>query len=272
MEYSTLQAAPAGESARGGSLPWKFFETFNTLAEGVHVGTGLPLPQDGGWFRFEQLADTDFGGQVIRRIAGQTGATDQAAGTYTLRYALYAPLMLAGYLYAREQRVPVLRSNVLVANRDWLNSIHLLSPAASETSLADSLFDEVTGFVAALIDAWSAENWVAKPNAWATAVDSLAYGFQMAGRHAVGLDAAWAKWEAAVAGRVFPVRRRPRRFIFTCDGEQDELLVRSGCCLWFTQPSAKSSAAHYCTSCYIEEDERRLEQILAYKRKQKADA
>jgi len=178
----------------------------------------------------------------------------------------------------------------MVADRDWLNHVRWTEPrltalpgsrfagqgggetAAGEGQLADALFHEAARLAGALIDAWSGLKWVSRANAWASAIDWLAYGVHLAGRQSGDLDASWARWEAAVAGRVFPVRRRPRRFQFTFDGQRDELLIRSGCCLWFTQPAAQNSAMRYCTSCYIETDERRLEQILETKRKQNVTA
>lgn len=265
-------------------------EAFNAAAEGVRVGMCQPQDGQADWYPFARLAEEPFGYEVIRRIAEMTRATGQAPGSYTLRYALYTPLMLAGYLYASQRRVLSLRDNLLTANREWLNHVHVLAPAftvlpsdrlagrpgcataANESRLADALVDEMKALAGPLIESWSAQKLVARANAWACAIDSLAYGFQLAGRHRIGLDAAWELWDAVIAGRIFPVRRRPRRFRFSCDGEQDELLIRSGCCLWFTQPAAKNGPMRYCSSCYIETDERRLEQITANRRKQNANA
>lgn len=266
------------------SLLRQSLETFSALPEGAVADPGQGDSQD-DWFPFERLAEEDFGDQVIGRIAEQTSADDRVSGTYTLRYATYYPLLLAGYLFAREKRVPVLSGNVWIANREWLNQFRLLEPAVialpddpiatepgcvtvqDESQLAEALFEQMTRMVGPTIEAWSARKIVPRANAWAGVVDWLAYGFQMAGRHAVGLDTSWAQWEQVIEGRVFPVRRRPRRFIFNNQGERDELLIRSGCCLWFTQPAARNGdEVRYCASCYIEHDEKRLEQILGNQR------
>lgn len=291
-----LSTAPTGLTADAGALAWQgsalkeAMAEFNTLLAGADMGAGSPPVDAAGWFAFERLADESFGEQVIRRIAEYTRATGQAAGTYSLRYALYCPLALAGYLFARAQCVLRLHGNLMVDDRDWLNHIRWTAPSVTalagsrfagqgggetivgQGQLADALFHEAARLAGPLIDAWSERKWVSRANAWASAIDSLAYGVQLAGRQAGDLDASWVRWEAAVAGRIFPVRRRPRRFLFTCDGQRDELLIRSGCCLWFTQPAAQNSAMRYCTSCYIATDERRLEQILEAKRKQNVTA
>lgn len=262
------------------SLLRESLAVFSALPEGAVVDLGRCDSQD-DWFSFARLAEEDFGDQVIRRIAEQTSADDRAAGTYTLRYATYYPLLLAGYLFAREKRVLMLDGNVWIANREWLNHFRLLEPAVialpddpiavepgcvtveNENQLADALFEQMTRLIGPTIEAWSDRKIVARANAWAGMIDWLAYGFQMAGRHAVGLDTSWTNWEKVIEGRVFPVRRRPRRFIFNKQGERDELLIRSGCCLWFTQPAARNGdEVRYCSSCYIVHDDKRLEQLL----------
>ena len=235
-------------------------ETFHASLEGADVLIGPPPSSQQGWFRFEQLFDEAFGQQVIQRIAQETQAEGQAAGTYTLRYILYGPLALAGYLFAAHNVVPRLHNHLLVSDRDWLNHARWITPATQAPS-ADALFAELEDLVGPLIHSWAAQKWVARANAWACAIDSLAYGFQLAGKSTLDPDAAWTRWEEAVAGRVFAVRRRPRRFLFTINDQRDELLIRSGCCLWFTQVAAQSSPARYCPSCYLQSDERRLEQL-----------
>jgi hypothetical protein len=264
-------------------------EGFNKGLPWYRLHLGRP-PDDGSpWFPFQDLLSPGFAGRVIKRVAELEDATYLVAGTYTFRYAIQIPLSLAGYLFAAGNRVPALRNNLLLADKDWLNECCLLSPALtvaegdeltteagvtavqSETELVDALFHETERLINPLLDAWVPRKLVARANAWASALDALAYGFQMAGRQAIGLDEAWNKWDAAIRGREFPVRRRPRRFQFKCDGEADELLVRSGCCLWYTLPAAKEEGQNYCTSCYLESDGRRREKMIAYKRKQKEE-
>ena len=253
-------------------------DTFNGLLGRAPVRLGRPPVDEADWFPFERLAEEAFGSRVIGRIAEQTSATDTAAGMYTFRYAVYYPLLLAGFLFATERRVLALRGSLLVADREWLNHARLAEPAFAggtadnEAALADALFAEMSRLVEPVITAWAERKWLGAPNAWASAIDCLAGGFHLAGRHVLGRDEAWAMWERVTAGRVFPVRRRPRRFLFTDNGEPDELLVGAGCCLWFTQASAKNGPVHYCNSCYILKDAQRLEQILAARQRQAAHA
>ena len=258
------------------SLLEQAIECFNALLEGADVLLGHPPSRQEEWFRFEALSDAAFGPRVVQRIAQQAQAEGQAAGTYTLRYVLYGPLALAGYLFAAHNVVIRLHDHLLIADSQWLNHARWIDPSflapPSGAPPAEALFAELEGLVGPLIDSWDSQKLVARANAWACAIDSLAYGFQLAGKTTLNPNVAWAKWESAVAGRVFPVRRRPRRFLFTIDDHRDELLIRSGCCLWFTQPAAKNSPAHYCASCYIQSDERRLEQLITLRRKQASHA
>lgn len=251
-------------------------ERFNGLLEGADVLLGHPPSSRDDWFRFEQLSEEPLGQRVIQRIAQQAQAEGQAAGTYTLRYVLYGPLALVGYLFATHNIVIRLHNNLLISDSEWLNHARWIDPsiraARPGSPPADALFAELECLVGPLIDSWASQKRVARANAWACAIDSLAFGFQLAGKTTLNPDAVWAKWEAAVAGRVFPVRRRPRRFLFTIDEQRDELLIRSGCCLWCTQPAAQSSPTRYCASCYLQSDERRLEQLIALRRRKTSHA
>jgi hypothetical protein len=258
-------------------------ESFGARLEYHRCHAGVSFHDRDGWFRFEQLQDREFGDRVIERIADEGEATFEVAGTYTFRYAIHLPLQLAGYLYAAERRVPVLRDNVALLNREWLQEGAILSPRAiviegdelsgraecatapDIAALTDALFDQTARLIEPLVDAWSPRRLIARANAWGSALDALASGFWFAGTHAIGRDNAWARWEAAIEGRTFPVRRRPRRLQFDCEGEPDEMIVRSGCCLWYTLPAAKKTHS-YCTSCYLISDERRIERMITYRR------
>jgi hypothetical protein len=265
--------------------------TFNQGLEQSRLHLGGP-PHDGApWFFFEDLLSPQFADRVIKRVAEWSDATHLVAGTYTFRYAIQIPLSLAGYLFAMDNRVPVLRHNIMLVNRDWLNEAALLSPEVTvlqgdelsgeagipvidaESQLADRLFHETERLLEPLLEVWAPRKLVARANAWGSALDALACGFQMAGRDRVGLDEAWNAWNAAIKGRTFPVRRRPRRLQFECDGAPDEVLVRSGCCLWYTLPESKQGGVQeYCTSCYLSSDESRTERIAAYRRECRAQA
>jgi hypothetical protein len=252
----------------------------------VSVHLGEPVSSDEtDWFALERLAEPELGDRVIARVAERTEAPFALGAVYSFRYALYTVLRIAGYLFAAEGRVPVLRGNVLIADRDWLNHIALLEPRAvvlegdsltglpgiravtDEAALEDALFEETAALVEPLLAGFAPRKLVARATGWGAALDTLAYGFQLAGRGDLGLDAAWERWERTIAVREFGFRRRPRRFQYEVDGEQDELLVRSGCCLYFTSERAKQAERRYCTSCYIETDERRLEILTEYKRR-----
>lgn len=256
-------------------------DTFNGFLEGADILLGHPPSSQARWFRFEQIAEEDVGRQIIERIVQQARAEGQAGATYTLRYLLYGPLALTGYLFACHGWIPRFSGTLIVSDTDWLNHAHWVTPvlsyAVSEPSTnqndpADLLFAELQALVGPLIDSWVNLHWIARANAWACAIDSLAYGFQLAGKSALGPDLAWEKWESAVAGRIFPVRRRPRRFLFDIDGQSDELLIRSGCCLWFTQTAAQASSNRYCVTCYLQSDAQRLDQLIALRRRQTSHA
>lgn len=263
-------------------------ESIDARLEHGRVHAGQPWQPGKDWFRFEQLEDASVAGGVIARIAKESEAPTEVAGTYAFRYAIHHPLMTAGYLVAKEGRVPVLRDNIALLNEEWLQQAAILAPRAivldgdelasagcetvpDEDALSDALFAETARLIEPLIAAWSPKKLIARANAWGSALDALAYGFQFAGQHSIGLDRAWDKWRTAVRDRPFPVQRRPRRFEFDCDGDPDELLVRSGCCLWYTLPAAKADGDQdYCTSCYLQTDDRRRERMVAYRREQRA--
>jgi hypothetical protein len=264
---------------------------FNHNLEQSRLHLGGP-PHDGApWFSFEDLLSPQFADRVIRRVAEWSDATHLVASTYTFRYAIQIPLSMAGYLFAMDKRVPTLRHNIMLVNKEWLNEAALLSPrmtvlqgdklsgeagiqvVEAESQLADALFHETDRLIEPLLEVWAPCKLVARANAWGSALDALAYGFQMAGRDRIGLDEAWNAWNAAIEGRTFPVRRRPRRLQFECEGTPNEILVRSGCCFWYMLPeSRKGGLQEYCSSCYLRSDKSRIERMVAYWRECRAQA
>lgn len=252
----------------------------------ITVTMGEPEPDRAvHWLAPARLGRAEHSAPIVVRIAELRQATPAVARTYTFRYAIAGALRLCGYLFAHEGRVPALAGNILVADRDALTDIAVLRPIATvlagdplagrpgittvmdQAALTDALFRETAVFVHPLLTAAGPHRLVARANGWATVLDFLAYGFQMAGRDGPGLDAAWLAWERTLTGRRFPTRRRPRRFTYTVDGNADELLVRAGCCLYFTLPQARTPDQRYCTSCFIESDARRLDILTAHKRR-----
>jgi hypothetical protein len=178
-------------------------------------------------------------------------------------------MLLAGYLFAGRRQVIRLRDRLLLADRDWLSQAVLLSaealnePGDTNSRLADRLFTEVDRLVKPVIESWATHRLLARANAWASVLDGLAGGFELYGKHTGSPDASWSGWEEAIAGRSFPVKRRPRRFEFICTGSREQVLVRSGCCLWFTLPAAQGGSQRYCLSCCLEKDDRRLQRAVA---------
>lgn len=252
-----------------------------------HADLGWGDPgSSGGWFRYEDLCDQEVPDRILERMAQEYKTTPSVAGSYTFRAANYLAVGLAGFLFVMERRVPRLHGSVALLDRNFLNGLRLLEPRAIvlETdsaagtpgveavpdldALTDALFDEVSRLAGPLLAAFQARKLVAPVNAWGILIDSLASGFLAAGRAGIGLDAAWASWHRAIAGRSFPVRRRPRRVQFDVDGQPHEVMVRSHCCLYFTLPRAKEAAHQYCSSCYLETDERRIQRLIASYRAQ----
>lgn len=262
------------------------FQTQKTYIT-VHCGQ----PTDGAqWVVAADLTQPAIADRPIERIMHKYGATRPVAGTYTFRSALAAPLGLLGYLFAAERRVPLLQGNLLYNDDAWPGQIALLEPrvvvlandplagnpgveaVADEETLVEFLLRETASLVDPLIDTWGPRKLLSRGNAWASALDYLAYGFQAAGHDPHLLDVAWADWEHWLANRTWPTRRRPRRFQYEVDGQADEMLVRAGCCLWYTLPPKANEQAHYCTSCYLIKDEERLAILTEYKRKQATQA
>jgi hypothetical protein len=87
-----------------------------------------------------------------------------------------------------------------------------LETVADEQTLVDLLWRETAGLIEPLIESWGARKLLSRGNAWASALDYLAYGFRAAGHHPRTLDAVWTDWESWLTNRAWPTRRRPRRF------------------------------------------------------------
>lgn len=256
------------------------FAQANSYAD---IGWGDPGDSD-GWFHYNALCDQPFGDRVLDRIAREYQTTVLVSGTYAFRAANYLPLGLAGFLFAAERRVPRLCGNIALRDRGYLNGFRLLEPRAivlesdplagmpgfetvpNVAALADALFDEVSRTAEPLIEAWASRKLLAPANAWGILLDFLAYGFLAAGSAGLGPDAAWAAWSQAIAGRTFPIRRRPRRLQFEVDGTPEEVMVRAHCCLYYTLPQAEEAEHRYCVSCYLETDECRIQRQTAVHR------
>lgn len=254
------------------------------------VHYGRPTDDGAHWVAATTLTQPAAADRPIERIMAKYNATRPVAGTYTFRAALAAPLGLLGYLFAAERRVPLLKDNLLYNDDAWPGHIALLEPRAAvlsddelagqpgietvadEQALVDVLWRETAGLIEPLIESWGPRKLLSQGNAWASALDYLAYGFQAAGHHPRTLDTVWADWETWLANRTWPTRRRPRRFQYAVDGKDDEMVVRAGCCLWYILPPKENEQARYCTSCYLIKDEQRLAILTEYKRRQAANA
>ncbi|MFZ5823612.1 MAG: hypothetical protein ACOY94_04675 [Bacillota bacterium] len=244
------------------------------------IGCGETSP-DGPWFRYEELADPAVVDRIRQRLARELDTTDRVAANNLFRAAHYLPLAMAGFLFVTERRVPILHRNLALLDQGYLKGIRLLEPRAivlptdpaaghpgietvpTAEALADALFAEVARTVEPVLATFLARKLVSQSNAWGMLIDSLAYGALAGGRVSTGTEAAWELWSSAVAGRSFPVRRRPRLLRFDADGRPAELMVRAHCCLYYTLDRVKQTAHPYCTSCYLETDANRIERTRA---------
>ncbi len=235
-------------------------------------------------FTVAEVAD-----RPIQRVVTKYNATQPVAGTYSFRSFIALPLELLAYGYATERRVPIIAENLFYNNHESLYHIALVEPraiviagdewatlpgiqtVADETALKEALFQQIAWLLEPTVATWGPRKLVNRNNAWASALDALAYGFQLAGRHDLTLDESWQQFEQLYAGRSFPSRRRPVRFQYEVDGEADEMVVRAGCCLWYMLPEMRAAEYKYCTSCYLETDEMRLKKLTEWKRRQAAE-
>jgi hypothetical protein len=253
------------------------------------IVTGPPPADDPNWVTVAQMAQPEIADRPITRVMEKYEATQPVAGTYSFRALLGLPLQIIGYCYATARRVPIIEDNLRYHTGESLYHIALVEPRAlvlpadalagqpgietvcDEAALKEALFAQVAGLLEPLVAAWAPRKLINRNNAWASALDGLAYGFQMAGRHELTLDESWRQLEQLYAERSFPSRRRPVRFLYEVDGEADELVVRAGCCLWYMLPKMRTAQYKYCTSCYLESDDVRLEKLTAWKRRQAAE-
>jgi hypothetical protein len=294
--------APCDSVLDTGSLPptWEAsVERLLALTKWSSFRVGQP-PADGPetWLDYASFTDA---ASVHSQVVASAGTGEYAeahvpekiVGNYLFREVISAPLGFTGYLWAREGRVPALAANTTVKAAEWLQDWRWIAPAGTvlagdplasqagvstvdaEAALDDVLWAEVANFSQPILDAFRARRYVAPANGWGSILDSVAYGVELAGASdgALGLDGAWSRWGAAVEGRTFPVRRRPRRLQYEWSpGNTDELLVRSGCCLWYMTPDAKdeNGVQDYCTSCYLKADAQRIEHLVLRKRREAA--
>lgn len=253
--------------------------------EHARLATGEPPAGEGGWARFEGYALPGVQDLVFaREQARANGPIDTpltVRGTYLWQNLVGPAPRLAGYLFTTQRRVPVLRDNVRVRNIEWMQHQRIVRPqavvlpddplagtpgievAGDLDALTDRLWEEVAALVAPVLPSFRARRFVGTANGWGLLLDGLAGGVAFAGRiDAPGVDAdeAWARWEAALEARFLPTRHRPRRFEPGCEGgcQSGSMLVRAGCCLWFTTPrAARYEGQDYCHSCRLMPDAER---------------
>lgn len=244
----------------------------------------IGMPEEGGpWITLEDLAKSVYANRILNRILEEyePETPERVLGNYLFRFALEVPLRLAGYLLIAERRVPMLVDNVLLRDAEWLQHGRLIEPRmfvlqgdplAGEPgvevisdlhALTDKLFAEIESAFTPLLVAFRARRFIALANAWGAILDTLVQGMMIAGHISLGMDEAWARWEQAIRGRSFPVRRRPLRFSLEVDGQRNEMAVRAGCCLWFITPAALRAEHGYCTSCYLTSDGKRRAIVTA---------
>ncbi len=267
----------------------------DSLIEWASFAHGWPSAHDEGWYRVEDFLDPGIRTTVLDYLLAGHYAGDprEIVGNYLFRAVINYPLILAGYLFSSECRVPVLGSNTMLNRAEYLDGLRLLETRAfvlpndpmagqpgievvpDEQALTDALFMEVKRTCDPLIRSFRMEKLVAPANAWGSILDSLAYGFERAGRDGLGLDAAWLVWARTIADRAFPTRHRPRRFQYEIEGESGECWIRAGCCLWYTTARAKNDPVQrYCVSCRLMSDDERVQLFCHYAqdRTDKADS
>lgn len=263
----------------------------DSLIEWMSFAYGWPSDRDEGWFRIEDFLDPGIRSAVLEYLLAGHYAGDprEVVGNYLFRAVINYPLILAGYLFTSERRVPILGGNTLLHRTDYLDGLRLLETRAfvlpndplagqpgidvlpDEQALTEALFSEARRTCEPLIRSFRAERLVAPTNAWESVLDSLASGFEHAGRHDLGFDAAWRDWSHTVESCPFPGRHRPRRLQYEIQGESDECWIRAGCCLWYTTEKAKNDPVQrYCGSCRLMPDNERL-RLLARRIRDQSD-
>ncbi len=258
--------------------------------EWAQLATSSPEADDGDWAPFEAFATPEARERAAaafkKRYYEDRDVPEGVLGTYVFRDLIYHPLLVLGYCFAGEMRVPLL-SGAIEIRLDETGPVRLrearfavlpgddlvgmpgVEVEPDLVALTERLFVEVAALCDPLLANFRAVRHVAPANGWGSILDALLVGFTTAGRSGLGLDEAWARWNAAIEGRAFPVRRRPRRLAYEwAPGQHDEMSVRAGCCLWYTTDEAKAAPKqHYCTSCYLETDESRIRHMVEWKQK-----
>jgi hypothetical protein len=254
------------------------------------VSWGPPAPDDGRWLGLDGFA-TDAGAEpALRRFAPHDDA-GKLYGLWALQNIANAAPLVAGYLYATQQRVPVLQANAMLDESSrWLNHLRLLEPrfwalpcdplagAARITLVPDHqqlttrLFTEVERTYGPIIHSFRARRLVSIPNAWASVVDGLHRGFILAGQTQIGLDAAWQLWQATTSTWNVATHRWPRRLRYTQDGLPDEMVVRAACCVVYTVPNRVGLPRPYCANCPLDiGDEGRVQRRVAWLKQKEAE-
>lgn len=250
--------------------------------------------EPGEWAPIEAFATPELRDRALRARENQSGTSPVPAvvlGNYLFRDLTYYPLLVGGCCFAAERRVLLLggafefrldeagpvrirSARFAVLPGDPLADAPGIEVEPDEAALTERLHAEVRALCDPLVASFRASNYVAPANGWGSVLDSLVLGFTTAGRLGLGLDEAWARWDAAIAGRSFPARRRPRRLPYEwAPGQRDEVSVRAGCCLWYVTDEARTEGRQeYCATCYLKTDERRIQSLVEWKQQVAARA
>ena len=232
------------------------------------VAWGRPEPDDGLWLPLDGFATAEGAAPAIARYAGD-GSFAKLTEFWVFQNATGTALLVAGYLYAAERRVPALQGNVLIHNTQWLQHLRLVEPrlwvlpddplagclgvtvVPDLKALTIVLFAEVQRTYEPIVEAFRARRKATSANAWASVVDGLLQGFLLAGRN-IGLNAAWDLWDATIKSWDVASRRWPRRLPFASDGFEDEIVVRAACCLIFSVPDSSGVKTPNCPNCPLD--------------------
>lgn len=303
---------PPSEHTPSGHTPSDYIADTIARIRAKHDWVQLALSEAGDkpgeWAPFEAFATPELRDRAVEaeqtRYKEYGKLTPTVAGTYLFRDLVLYPLLLAGCCFIEARRVPLLggvfevrldgeagavrlrrarlavlpddplatRANTEDANIEGYDGIEV---EPDIDALAERLFREVTDLCTPVIDCFRERRYVAVSNAWGGILDALAQsGVETAADLGLGKDEAWTRWEAAIAGRAFPVRRRPRRLTYEwAPGQHDEVTVRAGCCLYYTTEEAQKTPEHqYCSTCYLETDENRIRHMVEWKQSVAAGA
>jgi hypothetical protein len=253
------------------------------------VAWGRPDPDDGQWLALADFATFDGAVPAIRRYPHESDFA-KLTEFWVFQNATGTALLAAGYLYAAQWRVPLLAGNTLIHNSQWLQHARLVEPrlwvlphdplsglpgvtiVADREALTEVLFAEVRRTYGPIVQAFLERRQASLANAWASVVDGLLQGFLLAGRAAIGLDAAWELWRTTIQTWDVETRRWPRRLQF-CEREmEDELVVRAACCLVFSIKDSSGLKKDHCPNCPIDiGDTRRIRWMVDWLKQLSAD-